>query len=392
VTAAGAARTDFLIVGGGIAGASAAFFLAAAGHRVTLLEGENAPGYHSTGRSAALYTENYGNAPIRALTSASRAFFDAPPPGFADHALLLPRGVLMVAPVAERDIFERELAEGLRSAPDLREVSRDEAIRLCPVLAPAWLDRALHEPHAMDIDVHAVHQGFLRGLKASGGTVVTDAQVSGAERRGGGPGGLWRVTTAAASSFEAPVLINAAGAWADEMARLAGARPVGLVPKRRTAFTIDPPPSVAVADWPMVIQASETLYFKPEAGRILVSPADETPVPPCDVQADETDVAEAAARLEEATTLRVRRIAHKWAGLRSFVLDKTPVVGFAPEAEGFFWLAGQGGYGIQTSPAMGRTAASLASGGGLPPDIAARGVTEAVLSPARFARSGPVQH
>ncbi|HEY0527115.1 MAG TPA: FAD-binding oxidoreductase [Stellaceae bacterium] len=387
-----AARPEFLIVGGGIAGASAGFFLSAAGHRVTLLEREAAPGYHSTGRSAALYSENYGSAAIRALTSAGRAFFDAPPPGFADHKLLLPRGVLMVAPAAERGVFERELAEGLRSAPGLREVTRDEAIRLCPALAPDWLDRALYEPHATDIDVHALHQGFLRGLRAGGGAVVTDADVRVVERLGGVGGGAWRVTIAAGDIFEAPVLINAAGAWADEMARLAGARPVGLTPKRRTAFTIDPPPGLAVERWPMVIRASETLYFKPEAGRILVSPADETPTPPCDVQPDEIDVAEAAARLEEATTLRVRRIAHKWAGLRSFVADKTPVVGFDPNAEGFFWLAGQGGYGIQTSPAMGRVAASLAAGRGLPADIADRGVTEAVLSPARFARSGPVQH
>jgi D-arginine dehydrogenase len=237
----------------------------------------------------------------------------------------------------------------------------------------------MYEPAAMDIDVHALHQGFLRGLRARGGRVVTDAEVRSLRRRDG----LWTAETTA-GTFAAPIVVNAAGAWADEVARLAGIGTVGLVPKRRTAFTIEPPEGVAPSGWPAVVDVAETFYFKPESGRLLVSPADETPMPPCDVQPDEIDVASAAARLEAATTLQVRRIAHKWAGLRSFVADKTPVAGFAPDAEGFFWLAGQGGYGIQTSPAMGRVAAALAAGRGLPPDIAARGVTEAALSPARY--------
>jgi D-arginine dehydrogenase len=190
--------------------------------------------------------------------------------------------------------------------------------------------------------------------------------------------------TAAGKAFDARVVINAAGAWADEVAAMAGARPVGLIPKRRTAFTIDPPEGAAIAPWPMVIDVYETLYFKPEAGRLLTSPADETPMPPCDVQPDEIDVATAAARVEEVTTLTVRRVTHRWAGLRTFVRDRTVVVGEAPDAPGFFWLAGQGGYGIQTAPAVARACAALATEGRLPGDLVHLGITEAELSPARF--------
>jgi D-arginine dehydrogenase len=369
---------DFLVIGGGIAGASAAYFLAERGS-VVVLEREEFPGYHSTGRSAALYTENYGNATIRGLTVASRPFFEKPPACFGEHPLLTPRGVLMVAGKEDRAAFDQALAEGVRYAPGLREISPAEAIERCPVLAPEWLAYALHEPDGMDMDVHAIHQGFLRGLKERGGEIVADAAPSAIERGAG----AWRVTTPA-RSFEARVVINAAGAWADQVAELAGARPIGLVPKRRTAFTIEMPEGLDATRWPMVVEVHETLYFKPESGRILVSPADETPMPPCDVQPDEIDIAVAAARLEEATRLRVKRVVRKWAGLRSFVDDKTPVLGFAAEAPGFLWLAGQGGYGIMTSPAMGRAAASLAAGEPLPADIAGQGVTAAALLPARL--------
>jgi D-arginine dehydrogenase len=367
--------TDFLVIGGGVAGASAGFFLAAHGS-VTLIERESACGYHTTGRSAALYTEAYGNAAIRALTVASRPFFENPPTGFSEHPLLLPRGEMIVAPKGDDALIEKALAEGTRFAPMMRELTVDEALHLCPALDREWLGRALYNPASMDMDVHAIHNGYLKGLRARGGTVITDAELLGLERRDG----LWhaRMKTGTAS---APIVVDAAGARADVVGRMAGARPIGLVPKRRTAFTFDPPAGLETARWPMVIDVHETLYFKPEAGRLLVSPADETPMDPCDCQPDEMDVALAAARLETATSLRVKRVTHKWAGLRSFVRDKTPVVGFAPEREGFLWLAGQGGYGIMTSPAMGRIAASLATGGGIPADIA---VKPGDLSPARF--------
>jgi D-arginine dehydrogenase len=366
---------DFLVIGGGVAGASAAFFLAEHG-RVTLIERESACGYHTTGRSAALYTEAYGNAAIRALTVASRPFFESPPLGFTEHPLLLPRGEMIVASKGDDRLIEQALADGTRFAPRMREVRVDEALALCPVLDRDWLERALHNPASMDMDVHAIHNGYLKGLRARGGTVMTDAEILGLDRRDG----AWHVRTKTGAAA-APIVVNAAGAWADVVGRMAGARPIGLVPKRRTAFTFDPPAEFETARWPMVIDVNETLYFKPEAGRLLVSPADETPMDPCDCQPDEMDVALAAARLEAATSLRIKRVTHKWAGLRSFVKDKTPVVGFAPETEGFLWLAGQGGYGIMTSPAMGRVAAALATGREIPADIAVRASD---LAPGRF--------
>lgn len=369
---------DFLVVGGGIAGASAAYFLAERG-RVAVLEREDATGYHSTGRSAALFTETYGNAAIRALTVASGPFFRDPPADFAEHPLLHPRGAMIIAPADAEARFKAALAEGQRYVPTVRALDRAEALALSPVLRPDWLAFALHEPDAMDMDVHAIHQGFLRGLRGKGGRIVTGAEVQSVARRGR----LWEVATPA-GTFAAPILVNAAGAWADEIAGLAGVRKVGLVPKRRTAFTIDPPSGLDCRVWPMVIDVDETFYFKPESGRLLVSPADETPVPPHDVQPEELDIAEAAARLEAATSLTVRRIVRKWAGLRSFAPDKTPVVGHAPEAPGFVWLAGQGGYGIMTSPSMGRVAAALATGDEIPADLQRLGLDAADLLPDRL--------
>ena len=369
---------DFLIIGGGIAGASAGYFLAERG-RVVVLEREESLGYHSTGRSAALYTETYGNAAIRALTVCSGPFFRTPPDGFTEHPLLSPRGVLIAAPAEGEAKFQAALAEARRYAPTVRVLSHDEALRFCPVLRPDWSRFAFHEPDAMDMDVHAIHQGFLRGLRARGGTVVTAAEVMAIKRSGSD----WTVTTRA-GEFGAPIVINAAGAWADEVARLAGVRPVGLVPKRRTAFIIDLPAGTDAAAWPIVSDVDETLYFKPEAGRLLVSPADETPIAPCDAPPEELDIAEAAHRLETRTRLTVSHVIRKWAGLRSFVRDKTMVVGHAPEAPGFVWLAGQGGYGIQTSPSMGRVATALATGSDLPADLTARGLAPSDLLPDRL--------
>jgi D-arginine dehydrogenase len=235
------------------------------------------------------------------------------------------------------------------------------------------------EPTAMDMDVHAIHQGFLRGLRAKGGRIVTGAASTALAHRDG----LWEVGTPA-GEFASRVLINAGGAWADEIADMAGVRKIGLVPKRRTAFTFDAPAGAEVTTWPLTGDLGDTFYFKPEAGRIFASPADETPMPPCDIQPDEIDIATAAARVEEATTLTIRRITHKWAGLRSFVADKTPVVGFDRAAPGFFWLAGQGGYGIQTSAAMGQLAAALATSGEVPAELAKLGVRKADLAPERL--------
>jgi len=368
----------FAIVGAGIAGASAGFHLARAG-KTLLIERESQPGYHSTGRSAALYTETYGNRVIRALTIASRPFFEAPPPGFSEHPLLTPRGTMVIARADQRAKLEAALAESQAILPSVAGIDGGRAAALCPALRPDYLDSAFYEEDARDMDVHAIHQGYLRGFRAAGGRLVCDAEVLGLARKGAG----WRIETRA-GIFTAGVVINAAGAWADVLARMAGARPVGLVPKRRTAATIEPPAGGDFRRWPAVIDVDEQFYWKPDAGQLLISPADETPVEPQDVQPEEMDVALCVDRVERATTLAIRRVARKWAGLRSFVKDKTPVLGFAPDAPGFFWLAGQGGYGIMTSPAMGRIAAALAQGKPMPADIAARSITAADLAPQRF--------
>lgn len=371
---------DIAIIGAGIAGASAAFAIGGQA-RVLLIERENQPGYHSTGRSAAVYAETYGNAAIRALTTGSRSFFTVPPDGFTDHPILTHRGALHVGPAAAAPKLERLAAELRQLVASVRTVDAAEIQAFCPALRTEVAAAGLYEPEAMDIDVHALHRGFLRGALAAGASLVCDADVTMLERRDG----RWQVTTTA-GHFTAPVVINAAGAWADTVAALAGIKPIPVRPKRRTALTFDPPAAIDIAAWPMVIDSDEQWYFKPDAGRLLASPADENDIEACDVQPDEMDLAVAIDRIETATTLTVRRPAAKWAGLRSFTPDRTIVCGFDAAAEGFFWLAGQGGYGIQTSPAMGRVAAELALGHDFPADLRALGVDAARLSPDRFAR------
>jgi D-arginine dehydrogenase len=370
--------SDFLIIGAGIAGASVAHFLAPHG-RVALLEREGQPGYHSTGRSAAMYIASYGTPQVRALTLASRAFFDAPPAGFADPPILTPRGSLLVAAPEQAAALDEHVELLARMAPGSRRLDRAQTLALLPVLRPGRVLGAAYEPGAADIDVHALHQGFLRGARRAGASLVCDAEVTAIERRSG----RWCVT-AGGRAYEAPVLVNAAGAWCDAVARLAGVAPIGLQPKRRAAFTFAPPAGVAVAGWPAVIDADEQWYFKPDAGVLLGSPANADPVEPHDVQPEELDIATAIARIEESTTLTIRRPIRTWAGLRSFVADGDLVGGFDPAAPGLFWLAAQGGYGIQTSAAMGAACAALARGRPIPADIADFGLTEAMLSPARL--------
>jgi D-arginine dehydrogenase len=372
---------DFLVVGAGIAGASAGYELARLG-RVVVLEQESVPGYHATGRSAALFTEIYGNAVIRRLVRAGRPFLEAPPEGFAAHSLLGPRGMMTIAPVGQEAALRHAVAEANRLSPQVREITPEEAVSRVPVLRRDWVAAALYDPDSRDLDVHALHQGFLRGLKARGGALRTDAEAQSLRLEGG----AWSVDSRA-GRFAAGVVVNAAGAWADAVAERAGLAPLGLVPRRRTVLTIDPPAGLDVDAWPLVVDIAETRYFKPDAGRILASPADATPSPPCDAQPEEMDIATGAARLEETTTLRVARIAHKWAGLRTFAADKTPVVGFDEAARGFFWLAGQGGYGIKTSPALSRAAAGLIERGALPDDLTAPGLDAKDLAPARLRRA-----
>jgi D-arginine dehydrogenase len=368
-------RPDFLVIGGGIAGASAGYFLAGHGG-VTLLEREALPGYHSTSRSAALFSEYYGNSAVRALTAASRPFHTSPPPGFT-APLVSPRGVLALCPHGGEKRFEEALAAGLTAPTPVRELSRDEALRHCPVVRPGWFSRAMLKAAAMDIDVDALHQGFLRGIRARGGRVVHPARLLSLRRRGG----VWRAATDT-GEFTAARVVNASGAWADEVAGLAGVRQVGLTPLRRTAFIVAPPAGTEVTGWPMVADVTETFYFKPESGRLLISPSDATPVPPCDARPDDIDVATAIDRVQAATTLVIRHVQRAWAGLRTAAADDTPVIGEAPDAPGFFWLAGLSGYGIQTAPAAGQLAAALVAG--RPLTRQQTGLELAALAPGRF--------
>lgn len=369
---------DFVIIGGGIAGASIGYFLASHG-RTVLLERESQPGYHSTGRSAALFLESYGTAQVRALTGASRTFFDHPPAGFAEHPLLGPRGCLFVAAPGQEAQLQAHWDVLRAMAPNARLLTPAQAMALVPVLRPDRLVGAVLEPDASDMDVHAIHQGYLRGLRRAGGSVVCDAEVTGLARVSDG----WEVRSRA-GTWSAPIVVNAAGAWCDVIAALAGVTAIGLQPKRRSAFTFAPPAGNDVRHWPCVVSADETWYVKEDAGMLLGSPANADPVPPQDVQPEELDIALAIDRIQQMTTLQIRRPARTWAGLRSFVPDGDLVGGFDPDAPGFFWLAAQGGYGIQTSPAMGEACAALARGLPLPRHIAEFGLTPAMLSPARL--------
>jgi len=371
---------DFLIIGAGISGAAAAYELAPHG-KVVVLEAESAPGYHSTGRSAALYTRNFGSPVVRAFNRASLPFLSTPPPGFADHPLLSPRGALTIGKADQRRDIEAHVALGADDG-SIVPLSQAEALERAPHLKPEAVAFAAYEDGVMDMDVAAIHQGFLKGLKARGGTVVCDAGVSALDR----PNGAWHARTPA-GDFVAPVVVNAAGAWADKMAALAGAQPVGLVPKRRTAIIVDLPNGTDTRNWAAVDEVGYGCYCKPETGRVMASPADATPVEPGDVQPEDLDVAIVADWLERSTHIPVRRIARKWAGLRCFVADDGPVCGFDDAVDGFFWLCGQGGYGIMMSSSLGRTAASLITKGKLPSDIAAAGATTADIGPERTRRA-----
>lgn len=366
---------DFAVVGGGIAGASLAARLAGRAS-VLLLEQESAPGYHSTGRSAALYSALYGNESIAAITRASRSFFDAPPAGFSEYPLLSPRGVLYAGAASDAAIIE-----ALVRSPLARRIGSDEALRLVPMLAPASAAVCAYEPDAFDVDVHALHQGFLRMARAGGVERVCNAGVTGLYR----DANHWQLSTAA-GSFRARVVVNAAGAWADRVAQLASAGSLGVQPYRRTAMIIDVGHQVDCGRWPAVVAADESFYFKPDAGLLLASPADETPSEPCDAQPEELDIAICADLIETRTALKIRRIVRSWAGLRSFAPDRTPVVGYDASVPDFFWLAGQGGYGVQTAPALSAAAAALALREALPAYVVDEGLDASRLSPHRFAQ------
>jgi D-arginine dehydrogenase len=344
---------DVVVIGAGMAGSSAAGQLSA-DRRVALVEAEEAAGYHTTGRSAAIWMKNYGPPDVRLLTRASRGFFEAPPAGFADVPLFRQRAVVTLAHAGQLEALERAVAGGL----GVRAIGVAEAERLVPALRPGYLAGAALEADAFDMDVAAIQQGFLRMLRANGGVLALRSRAGRVQR----VGDVWEVDTASGGVFRAPVIVNASGAWGDEVAALAGVAAVGLEPRRRTAAIVDPSP-FDVADWPMVLDAEEQWYARPEARtRLMVSPADATPDTPHDVQPDELDIAIGIDRMQQALDIAVRRVEHSWAGLRTFAPDGSLVFGFDPAAAGFFWCVGQGGYGIQTAPAAGRLVADLVLG------------------------------
>ena len=362
---------DAIVIGAGIAGATVAAHLAG-DRRVALIEAEESAGYHSTGRSAAIWILNYGPPDVRTLTGLSRTFFEHPPEGFSETPILSRRPVVFLAPADQTEHLGRLLAEGT----GLREASLEEVRRMIPALRPDYAVQAAIEDDAFDMDVAALHQGFLKQMRGQGGVLALRSRTGRIERRGED----WHVETSGGGSFMAPVVVNTAGSWGDVVAEQAGVRPLGLVPKRRTGCVIDPAP-FAVQDWPMVNDVDHTWYIRPEARtKLMVSPADETDMGPHDVQPDELDVAIAIDRMQQAMDIEVRRVEHSWAGLRTFSPDRSLAFGWDPEVAGFFWCVGQGGYGIQTSPAAGKLVADVIVGR----DPGAAGAVLAAVDPGRF--------
>lgn len=375
------ADIDIAIIGGGISGFAAACFLAedlGDGSRIALIERESQPGYHTTGRSAAMYTEVYGNATIRAMVRAARRFLERPEERYGGRSFLSPRGSLMIAGHDQTGRVAGFLSEMNR--PDmLEEVSPDRCLELSPALKRDYVAGGVYESGAMDIDVHSLLQAYVRVFRGLGGQVIADAEVLGLQRRDG----VFVVETSA-GTHHAGTVVNAGGAWGDEIGRMAGAEPVGLTPKRRTALTFDPPDALPPQKWPLTFDIDEEWYFKPDAGRIMASPADETPSPPCDAQPEELDIAICIDRIETVTSLQVRRPASSWAGLRCFVDDHSPVNGFDDRIEGFYWLVGQGGYGIKTASTMARIATAKIAGKPVPDDVLEFGLDLDTLSVERL--------
>lgn len=371
--------TDFAVIGGGIAGVAAAAHLAPHGS-VTLLEMESSLAYHTTGRSAALFVVNYGGEGSRPLAQASRRFLEDPPEGSTDGSLLSDRGALWVADDSQLDHLHLIADEGLRSGAGSVLVGPDEMLRMVPRLRPERIGAGLYEPSARDIDVAALHQAFVRIARRNGAEIRLSSPVTGLARLGQG----WRVSTPD-GTFDCSSVVNAAGAWGDRVAVMAGVEPIGLQPMRRTAFMV--PGDQAFAAWPMVVDVDHRFYFRPDGVQLLCSLAEETPSDPGDARPEMEDVALAIERINQATTLDIRTVSSQWAGLRTFAPDRDLVIGEEPGAPGFFWLVGQGGTGIMTSPAFGALVASQVVNGALPDDLAVAGVDPARTSPARFRQS-----
>lgn len=369
-----------VVIGGGIAGASVAYELVEAGCTATLLEAEPVLASHSTGRSAALYFENYGALPNRALTRASRPFFDAPPEGLVDHDLLVKRGAMWIGTPEQEPSLRAHLLESETGSHPGRWLGPSQARALVPVLRIDYLGGAVIEPEALDLDVAGIHQAFVRGFRRGGGRVRVSAPVQRLRRSTS----QWTVV-AGDEEIRCDVVVNAAGAWGDVIGLMAGARPVGLLPMRRTAFTV--PGDHAYRHWPLVADADNQFYFRPDGTQLLCSLAEERVSPPEDARPDELDIALAIERINQATTLEIRTVRASWTGLRTFVADRAMVIGFDPLVQGFFWLVGQGGTGIQTAPAAARLAAGLITNGSPPSRLEEYPIDVEALSPRRFANA-----
>jgi D-arginine dehydrogenase len=352
-------KFDIIVIGAGIAGASIAAHLAET-KRVLILEMEDRPGFHTTGRSAATFEPNYGPPPMLAFTRASNEFFVNPPQGFSDGPLLVPRSSLFFEAEGQETFTEKLLASG----SGLEELSEAQALKYFPILRQGYAKRTFLDPHTGDLDVDLLHRGYLKLFKSRGGQLLNTAAAETIERVGNSR----RITTPQ-GTFEAEILVNAAGAWGDVVAAKAGVKPIGLQPKRRSIGVIPVDDIPGVADFPLVTDMGETWYAKPQSGKMIVSSADATPVDPHDAYADDMAIAEGIERLMNATTIEVNHFDHSWGGLRTFVPDGSPVVGYDPYTEGFFWLVGQGGYGIQSAPALSRTAAAMVLGEKPPQDV-----------------------
>ena len=344
-------RYDVAIIGAGIAGASLAAEIAPHA-RVLILEGEEHPGYHATGRSAAFWSETYGGPDVQPLVIASGDFLRNPPPEMGGEGFLSPRGELFIARRADRAVIDDYVAKFAALGVALAAV---DPVHYCPGLRPEWTD-ALYDPTCSDIDVARLHGAYLSAARRAGAELVCDAAVTGLVRER-----HWMIETRA-GAFTAEILVNAAGAWAEAAGAMAGAPATGIRPLRRTVvqLRVDPPAPMTL---PLVRDAHERFYFKPEAGgRIWLSPHDEIPTDPCDAAPEEIDVAVAIEKLASAVDWRVEAVERRWAGLRTFAPDRLPVYGFDPAVSGLFWCAGQGGFGIQTAPAASKLAAAMLLG------------------------------
>ncbi len=373
--------SDVLIVGGGVAGLSLAAALS--GHRrVTVLEAEDAIGHHSSGRSATFSHFGIGNEIVRGLTAASRAFFQRPPAGFSEVPVSRTATALFVATeemLPALDTIERAMRP---HAPGIRRAGEGEMRLLFPPLRTGRgaVTAGIVDSDGLRLDADSLLQGYARAIRSKGGKVLTGQRVAEVAAEGGG----WTLVTESGERHSATILVNAAGAWADGVARMAGVGPLGLSPLRRTIIIVDPPAGAQVAAWPFVKTVVDDFYILPEGGRLAASPVDEVPDDPCDAQPEDYDIALAAWKVEQYTTLSVPRVQHRWAGLRTFTSDRTPVAGFDPFVPGFFWLAGQGGFGLQTAPAMAEAAAALLLSTAWPEQLAALGISPHVLAPERL--------